>query len=942
MADEYVGYLEDESSEDVSHYGTPRHSGRYPWGSGKNPQRNKNFLTRARRLQKQGLTSTEVAKAFGMSTTQYRALYSIAKDEEKADLQRQCQELRAKGLSKVAIGERLGIPDTTVGNYLKPEQQARTNATKNIANVLKEQIEQKPYLDVGKGVYRQLGVSETQLKTAVEMLKAEGYEQVDLQVEQATNPGKYTEVKVLVKNDKSLPYNELKKEVYQHRAQVTSPEGVYFEDYGETRRNIGKPVSLDSNRVAVRYAEDGGEAKDGVIEIRKGVADLSMGKNAYAQVRIAVDDTHYLKGMAMYSDAKDWPEGVDIMFNTNKSKDTPKIGPDNDHSVLKVIKMKDGDYKTPENPFGAVTRDHYYHDAEGNEHKSPLNIVNDDTDWDKWSKNLPSQFLAKQPYALAKQQLNLTYKNKEEEFKDICALTNPTVKRKLLESFAEDCDSASVHLKAAALPRQATHVLLPLTSIKEDEVYAPNYKNGEELILVRFPHEGTFQIPKLRVNNGNKEGKSLLGNAQHAIGINAKTAEQLSGADFDGDTVMVIPTDGQKLKSRSMLKDLKDFNPSHAYPAYEGMTRVGQGDGFHKQTEMGKISNLITDMTIRGASDDELARAVKHSMTVIDAEKHNLNWKQSAVDNRIAELKKEYQGGADRGASTLISRAKGDARIPEYKEKRLSDMTPEEKERYRNGEKIYSFTDRKYYTKWLKDDNGKYLKDENGKLIPIGSQKTAQSKTTKMEAAYILGGDARDLSSGMPIENLYADHANKLRSLANQARKEMIATGRLQMNPSARVTYENEVRELKAALNIAAKNAPYERQAQLIASSIMAAKIKDNPDWDKDDIKKAKALTIKAARDRVGSQSRKDLGIKITPRQWEAIQAGAISDSTLSEILRYTDTAEIQRLATPRRARTFSPAMKARARTLLNMGLTQAQVAEELGVSASTINKELG
>lgn len=935
MAEEYTGYLQD-TDEDAEHYGTPRHSGRYPWGSGKNPQRNKNFLTRARQLQKQGLTSTEVARAFNMSTTQYRALYSIAKDEEKADLQRQCQELRAKGMSKVAIAKRLGIPDTTVGNYLKAEVQERTNATKNIANVLKEQIEQKPYLDVGKGVYRQLGVSETQLKTAVEMLKAEGYEQVDIQVEQQTNPGHYTEVKVLMKNPDSRSMKELRKEVLTNRGQITSPEGVYFEDYGETRKDIGKPVSLDSKRVAVRYAEDGGEAKDGVIEIRKGVADLAMGKNAYAQVRIAVDDTHYLKGMAMYSEAKDWPKGVDIMFNTNKSKDVPMIGPDNDHSVLKLIKMKDGDYKTPENPFGAVTRDLYFKDANGVEHKSPLNIVNEDTDWEKWSKNLPSQFLAKQPYALAKQQLNLTYRQKEDEFKEIMALTNPTVKRKLLESFAEDCDSASVHLKAAALPRQATHVILPLTSIKEDEVYAPNYKQGEEVILVRFPHEGTFQIPRLKVNNRNPEGKSLLGNAAHAIGINAEAAKQLSGADFDGDTVMVIPTNGQKLQSRKMdkaFKELKDFNPSAAYPAYEGMTRVGQGDGFHKQNEMGKISNLITDMTIRGASDDELVRAVKHSMTVIDAEKHNLNWKQSAKDNRIADLKREYQGGEDRGASTLISKAKGDARIPEVKEKRLSDMTPEEKERYRNGEKVYSFTDRKYQ---------QWKRDEDGNPIPKGGLKTAQTKTTKMEAAYILGGDARDLSSGMPIENLYADHANKLRSLANQARKEMLATGRLQMNPSARMTYKKEVDELKAALNIAAKNAPYERQAQLIASAIMATKIKDNPDWGKDEIKRAREITLRAARDRVGARSRKILGIKITDRQWEAIQAGAISDSTLSEILRYTDTAEVQRLATPRSAKTFSPAMKARARTLLNMGLTQAQVAEELGVSASTINKELG
>lgn len=952
--EQYRGYLED-TSEDASHYGTPRHSGRYPWGSGKNPQRNKNFLARAHDLQKQGLTSTQIAKAFNMSTTQYRQLYSVATDEEKAYLQDQVRKMKEKGMSNTAIAEKIGRPESTVRNYLKEDVQARTNATKNISNYLKEQIEQKPYLDVGKGVENQLGITDTQLKAAIERCRLDGYEAVTIKVPQVTNPMQKTEVKVLMKNPEGKSEKELKREVWEHEAEVASPEGTYFEDYGEKRRDIGKPVSLDSKRVAVRYAEDGGEDKDGVIEIRKGVADLSMGNNVYAQVRIAVDDTHYLKGMAIYSEAKDWPPGVDIMFNTNKTKDVPMIGDDPDHTVLKPIKMdkkNPDEYKSPDNPFGAVTRDHYYKDENGVEHKSPLNIVNDDTDWNKWSKNLPSQFLSKQPVALAKQQLNLTYEQREQEFKEICELTNPTIKRKLLEDFAEGCDSASVHLKAAALPRQATHVILPLTSLKENEVYAPNYKDGEEVILVRFPHEGVFQIPKLVVNNSNPEGKNIMGNAKHAIGIHPEAAKQLSGADFDGDTVMVIPTSGQKLKSGTIspaLKALRDFNPSHAYPAYEGMTRVGEGDGFNKGLEMGKISNLITDMTIRGASGDEIARAVRHSMTVIDAQKHNLDWKRSAKDNGIAELKKKYQGKEDAGASTLISRAKGDERLPEFKEKRLSDMTAEEKERYKNGEKIYQFTDRKYATYKKDKDTGKYLRDEEGNLIQKGGLQTAQTKITKMEAAFIKGGNAYDLSSGSQIENIYADHANKLRALANEARKEMLATGRLERNPSAATTYETEVKELKSSLNIALKNAPYERQAQLIADTIMKAKIKDNPEWEKDDIKKARQVTIKAVRDRVGATSRKKLKITITPRQWEAIQAGAVSDTLLSEILRYTDMDEVCALATPKHAPAMSSANKARARTLLNMTnsdgtskYTQAQVAEELGISVSTLQKELG
>lgn len=84
---------------------------------------------------------------------------------------------------------------------------------------------------------------------------------------------------------------------------------------------------------------------------------------------------------------------------------------------------------------------------------------------------------------------------------------------------------------------------------------------------------------------------------------------------------------------------------------------------------MGVISNLITDMTLKGATQDELARAVRHSMVVIDAEKHKLDYKQSEIDNDIASLKRRYQGriGEDgkyhEGASTLISRAKSEVSV---------------------------------------------------------------------------------------------------------------------------------------------------------------------------------------------------------------------------------------------------------------------------------------
>lgn len=881
--------------QDIYHYGTPRHSGRYPWGSGKNPQRNKNFLQRADELKKQGLSDKEIAEAFDMSTGQYRALRSIATNEKKKQDIRRVQELKDKGWSNVAISNELGIPESTVRNYLDPAFQLRRDKATILAEELKKQVEERTYLDVGEGVNVQLGVSEEQMKAAIALLEQEGYTYHRISVPQASDPTKKTNVVVLTKDDVSY------EEVSNNKEKISSPEGVKFEDYGEIMKTFQKPQSVDSDRIEIRYAEEGGAEKDGLIELREGVEDLDLGYNRYAQVRIAVDGTHYLKGVAVYSD--DLPEGVDIRFNTSKSQDIPKM------DAMK--KLSDD----PENPFTATIKDQ----------RGAINIVNEDEDWEKWSKNLSSQFLSKQTPELAKRQLDLTYQEKQAEFDEICSLTNPTIKRQLLESFADDCDSEAVHLKAAALPRQATHVILPVNSLKDNEIYAPNYENGEEVVLIRYPHGGIFEIPRLRVNNNNEEGKDILGNAKTAVGINANVAKQLSGADFDGDTVVVIPTRGQKIKTSAPLDDLKDFDPKERYSAYEGMPKTGPDTGFYKQQEMGKVSNLITDMTIKGADDAEIARAVKHSMVVIDAEKHNLDWRASEVDNGIKELKAKYQGGENRGASTLISKASSEKYVNDRAEVRsMKNMTSEEKERYLNGEVIYR-------------DTGKKRKTEDG------SYKDIKVKTTKMAEER----DARNLSSGTVMEEIYANHANKLKTLANEARKEeRFNTGKLTQNASAKEAYKEERDSLKAKLNIAKKNSPLERQAQLIASVKSKARIDANPNLDKNDKKKIRQQEINRARAALGTRSRNpnnpnSIAIKITDKEWDAIQSGAISDSMLKDILRYTNIDDLKERATPRSDRGMSSAAVSRARTLLDNGYTQAEVAKELGVSTTTLNREL-
>lgn len=894
-------------AEDIlMHYGTPRHSGRYPWGSGDNPyQRSGDFLSRIEELKSQGLTETEIAKAMGMSTTQYRAQKSLAKDERRALDVARAKSLREDGLSLNEIAREMGFAnDSSVRSLLNERSEARMNQAKKTAEFLKEQIAEKGMIDVGTGVERELGISKEKLKEALAILEAEGYPVYGGRIQQATNPGKHTTLQVV------CPPGTEHKEIYDYDNIHSVKDYISYDDGESFRKSFVYPESMDFSRLKIRYAEDGGIDKDGVIEIRRGVEDLSLGESHYAQVRILVDGNRYLKGMAVYSD--DLPDGVDVVFNTNKKQGTPT------GDVLKKIT------NDPENPFGSLIKEHggqsYYDDPNGKYtdpvtgKKQSLSLINkraEEGDWGEWSDHLPSQFLSKQSMTLINKQLDLATKDKFAEFDEICSLTNPTVKKALLKSFADDCDSAAVHLQAAALPRQKYQVILPVTDMKDDEVYAPNYKNGEKVALIRYPHGGTFEIPILTVNNKQSTAKRMLDNALDAIGINSKVAERLSGADFDGDTVMVIPTGGKvKVTSTPPLKGLEGFDPKLEYG--------GKKEGTFKpmkntQTEMGKISNLITDMTLKGATQDELARAVRHSMVVIDAEKHKLDYKQSERDNGISALKKKYQGTVDEngryheGAATLISRAKSETSVLKRKGSPIIDKETGE-QRYKEVYEEYT--------------------DKNGK-VKVRTQASTKMAETK---------DARTLSSGTPQEEAYADYANNMKSLANRARREMMNTGKIAYSASAKRTYQAEVDSLEAKLNVALKNAPRERQAQILANAAVKAKKQENPDMTKGEIKKANQQALTAARNSVGAKREP---ILITDREWEAIQAGAISENRLTQIINNVDTDKLRQRATPRATTTLSSAKVNKIASMNASGYTTAEIAEALGVSASTVSKYL-
>lgn len=889
---------------DLAHYGVKRKSGRYPWGSGKDPhQHSGDLLSTIKDLKAKGLSETEIAKGLGMTTTQLRAQKSIAKNEKRKADAAMVARLKEKGMSNTAIGRRMGINESSVRALLDPTLKERAGSTEALAKELKKSVGKDGLVDVGLGVETNLGVTGTKLKTATAMLEAEGYHVHKVKVTQQTT-GKQTEMKVLV--PPGMDY----KTVLARRGEIKAP-GVNVEDRGRTVYGIEKPTAISSKRLKVRYGPEGGTDMDGVIELRRGVKDLSLGGSNYAQVRISIDGTHFLKGMAMYSD--DIPKGYDIRFNTNKKKTDNKL------DALKP--MKDD----PANPFGAVIRKQMHYESGGKKKLSGINIVNDEGTWGDWSKTLSSQFLSKQPVSLAKQQLQKVRDKRKAEFEEIMALTNPAVKKKLLQSFADSCDSDAVDLKAASLPRQASQVILPVPKMKPTEVYAPNFKHGEKVVLVRHPHGGRFEIPELTVNNKDPHARRSIGSkVKDAIGIHPKVAERLSGADFDGDSVLCIPNNSGKVKTSPALKGLKDFDPKARYPKYKGMTPMSKE---RTQLEMGKISNLITDMTIAGATQSEIARAVRHSMVVIDAHKHELNYKQSEIDNGIGALKKKYQGGTTGGAASLISRAGSTAYLPERKARSASKGGPIDK---KTGRKVWEETGRTY-------KKPVFDKNDPTKVVEWKTERSI-TKSSKLAEAH----DAFSLVSknGSTIETVYANHSNSLKAMANEARKATLKIPSVRKNPQAAKAYAPEVKSLKAKINEGLRNKPRERQAQVLADAVVRAKKQADPSLakDKERMSKVRRQALAEARARTGAGKKPFL---LTPKEWRAIQEGAVSQAMLNKVLEMADETNIRELATPRSTPKISSSMISRAKAMSSRGKTAAEIAEALGISTTSVHRAL-
>lgn len=998
----YLGSAQLNDEEFLEHYGMPRRSGRYPYGSGKDPQRNRDFLSRVDELKKTGWKETpeNIKKEFGLTTKQYRMEKSIANDERRMLRVATAKSLKQDGLNTSEIGRKMGVNESTVREWFNEESESRMLQARKTADFLKEQVDKKKMIDVGAdvelGLSSDLRVSREKFDTALYMLEREGYHVYSGRIPQPTNKNQSTTQKILTTPDKQH------KDIFEYD-KIKTINDYISRDGGDTfEKKFTYPSSMDSKRLKIRYKDDvgpdgaTGDDKDGIVELRRGVKDLSLGESRYSQVRILVDGTHYIKGMALYSD--DMPDGIDVVFNTNKTKDTPKM------KVLKEIK------NDPDNPFGSAIKDadqggqYWYTDKNGKKKLGLINKRSDEGDWTEWKDTLPSQFLSKQSKQLAEKQLDLAIADKEAEFADIMELNNPTIKKHYLDKFASSCDAAAVDLKAASLPGQKYHVIIPINAMSDDKIYAPKYPDGSKLALVRYPHGGTFEIPILTVDNKNPTARKLLGtDIEDAVGITKKVADRLSGADFDGDTVMCIPTHDSKGKvriaSKKELDDLKGFDPKLQYGGRkvvddDGTEHYYRGNKEYKpmmksrtNIEMGEISNLITDMTLAGANDKDIARAVKHSMVVIDAEKHKLDYKQSYIDNNIAALRKRWQPKYDEdgnvigggGAATIVSKSKGQNRPdkrkgepkinikgkkwydPNKPEGSLLYTTAPDKELYyaksnydkktniktvyqTNGKKItYNMNDKNARDKYepvMKKD------DKTGKITftnKDGSISYKFDKRTMMSTNMAETDDATTLvsKSRHPMEMLYANYANSMKALANKARKAMVTTGNLEYNPTAKKVYAKEVADLEIKLNNALKNSVKERTALRLANVDIKNKKEADPDMTSGDLKKISQKSVSKYREIVGSESRKERAIYITDREWEAIQAGAISNNKLQKILNNSDPDTLRERAMPKSKNTLNTAQINRIKAMNMSNFTLSQIAEKMNLSPSTVSKYL-
>ena len=227
-------------------------------------------------IREEGRTETQIANELGLTTTQLRNAITYARKEEREYNREQVAGMKEAGLSNVEIGQRLGISEGTVRNYISDNKSSKATSEQQLDNIekaLSDSLKQTGHLDVGVGVERQLGVSRTKFNAVVNQMVENGDLYIhNIQIQRLNDPTKYTIVKVL-----STEPDYLK--VLKDSTNIGNLE--YFSDDKalESAKRFETPQMVDLNRIKIRYQEDGGADLDGLIEIRKGTEDLDLGNS---------------------------------------------------------------------------------------------------------------------------------------------------------------------------------------------------------------------------------------------------------------------------------------------------------------------------------------------------------------------------------------------------------------------------------------------------------------------------------------------------------------------------------------------------------------------------------------------------------------------------------------------------------------------------------------
>ena len=119
-----------------------------------------------------------------------------------------------------------------------------------------------------------------------------------------------------------------------------------------------------------------------------------------------------------------------------------------------------------------------------------------------------------------------------------------------------------------------------------------------------------------------------------------------------------------------------------------------------------------------------------------------------------------------------------------------------------------------------------------------------------------------------------------------------------------------------------------------------AYRAENNEDMKKEDQRKIGQRALTKYRSELGTMSRRERNIKITDREWEAIQAGAVSESKLRQILNNADVDELRQRATPKRSNTVTQGQAARIKAM-SASHTLKEIADKLNMSTSTVSKVL-